>query len=333
MAAPFARPTRTTHGADQVLGLLYDRGEGFFGLDELARAAGASGQRLEQTLAALRQAGQQLEVSPAHGVRLGHPVTLNAHLIERNLGTTRIGLSVICFNEVDSTNDVAMDSARQGDTDGLAVLAESQRSGRGRHGRVWISPPRANVLLSVLLLEDPVRPPSHEALTIASGLAVAEGVEGTCGLACRLKWPNDVLLDGRKTAGVLVETRRLADRLAVVIGIGINANASPLSDRVDAPATDLAAQVGHPIERIEVIRGVLRKLDDWVRKIRGGATSGLHDAWLARCGMINERVTVQCGRERYVGRVLDIRPLSGLVLCCDDGRTVHLPAEKSSIVT
>lgn len=323
---------------DRVLERLYDRGEGYFALNELAGAAGLDRAGLNRVLDELARGGYGLELSPAQGVRLLRPVRPHAHLIERGLGTRRVGRSVICFGEVGSTNDVAWDSAQQADADGLVVLAESQRSGRGRQGRRWLSPAGENVLMSVVLIDAGGRL-AHEALTVASGLAVAEGIEQAAGVRCELKWPNDVLLDGAKAAGVLVETclpagRRAdqAGRRSCVVGIGINANAAPGPDEVDARATCLADRLGHKIERIELVRAVLRRLDDWVHRISRGQWDELHERWLARCGMINQRVRVRCGRECHAGRALDISPLEGLVLCCDDGRRVHLPAESSTVL-
>jgi BirA family biotin operon repressor/biotin-[acetyl-CoA-carboxylase] ligase len=239
---------------------------------------------------------------------------------------------VISFPEVDSTNDVAFDAAAQEGSDGLVVLAESQRRGRGRLGRRWVSPPRANILMSVLLHDRPARLP-HEALTIAAGVAAAEGVEAACGVSCRLKWPNDLLVGGAKLAGVLVEMRRAAGGRCFVIGIGINVNAAPPRDAVDFAATSLAAASGAEVERIEVVRHVLQRLDHWVQAAASeSAAVTLHEAWLPRCDMINQRLAVQCAGVRYEGRVLDVRPLEGLVLCCDSGQTICLPAERSTII-
>ena len=315
-----------------ILGLLYDRAEGFFLLDELARAVSVSCEQLRESLDTLKLQGYTLEFTPAHGVRLLKPVRLNSYLIERDLATKRIGRSAICFEEISSTNDVAMDSAKQPDTDGLVVLAESQQQGRGRQGRKWVSPPGANILLSALLLESPQSSLDHDALTIAAGLAVAEGIEKACGLSCSLYWPNDVLLEGKKVAGVLVETRSQGIKKALVIGIGINVNASPSPDQVDFPAADLAERLGHAVERTEIIRSVLRRLDYWVANIATEHLEELHEAWLERCGMLNTRINVLCRGHHYVGRVLDVSPLSGLILSCDDGQQVHLHAESSSIV-
>ena len=318
--------------ANHVLALLYDRGDGFFLVDELARAAGAARGELAAALRDLGRQGYPIETSPAYGVRLTRPIKLNSHLIERDLGTRRVGRGAICFDSVASTNDVAMDSARQGHTDGLVVLAEAQTRGRGRQGRRWISPAGANILLSIVLLDPPPAGPCDTA-TIAAGLAVAEGIEDATALRTGLKWPNDVLLDDEKVAGVLVETARVGPRSALVVGVGINVNASPPGDEVDRPATHLARHLGQPVERTGVIRAVLRRLDSRLARPPGrGDLDELHEAWIARCAMINERITARCDGVCYVGRVVDVSPMDGLTLCCDDGCTVQLPAGRTTIV-
>jgi BirA family biotin operon repressor/biotin-[acetyl-CoA-carboxylase] ligase len=307
---------------------------------------------------------------------------LDPYLIERDLGTRRVGRNVICFDQVDSTNDVAFASAPQTGSDGLAIFAESQRKGRGRLGRQWISPPRANMLMSVLLTENrdaPLFPAGekgdrhplgepvpffHEPLTIAAGLAVAQAIEQSLGVTCGLKWPNDVLIDGQKVAGILVEVRKrgrgkpgalvaqafepvpaqmprapavraqpgkavLPD---IVIGIGINVHASPPGSRVDLPATDLAEHTGGAIDRIELARAVLKRLDHWIDLVARGKLLALHKQWMARCDMINQRITVGHAGGTHTGRVLDIDPLRGLVLCDDHGRSIHLPAQTATIL-
>ncbi len=319
---------------DHVLELLYDRSGGFFLLDELGRLAGLSQVRLHSALGELGERGFAVETSPAYGVRLVRPTNLNANLIERNLSTSRIGRSVICFDEVASTNDVAMDSALQDDSDGLVILADRQSRGRGRHGRNWISRGGENILLSSLLLEDEGSTLPQEALTIATGVAVAEAIDEACGLRCELKWPNDVLIDGAKVAGVLCETRpRSGGSRAVVIGVGINANSSPGDDEVDSPATNLSEHVGGPVERIEVVRAVLRRLDAWAVALARGRLEELHRAWLARSGMLNHRVRVRSGHREFVGRVIDVSPLAVLVLQCDTGQSVEIPAEGATILS
>ncbi len=319
------------NGADSVLDILYEREGAFVRPDELAAAVSVTRERLNDILASLCGEGFSIDASPAHGVRLVRPAPLNAHLIERQLGTRRVGRHAICFGQVASTSDVAFDSARQADADGLVVLAEYQRKGRGRMGRRWLSPPGKNLLMSVLLVEsDRVLP--YEALTIAADLSVAQGLEAACGVACRIKWPNDVTLDGEKLAGVLVERRLLGGASTTVVGIGVNLGASPPRDAVDAPATNLALHTDDPIERVELARAILRRLDDAIERIASCRLDEIHDAWMSRCGMVHQRLRVQCKGLTYVGTVLDVSPLEGLVLSCDDGRHVHLPAESSTVV-
>ena len=315
-----------------IVELLYDRREGFVAVDELVRATGCSRAAVDAALDALRRSGQRLEMNPLEGVRLLRPIRLVAQLIERLLPVRRVGRNVLCFDEVDSTNDVALKAIPQADADGLAVLAESQRRGRGRRGRSWLSPPGENLLLSVLLREPVAGALRHEALTIAAGLAVAEAVEETVHLDCDLTWPNDVLLSGRKLAGVLVETRRAGETLGMVVGVGVNVNAAPPPEAVDRPATCLAETLGRPVERIEMARALLVGLDRWVRRVEAGRLQDLHDGFSRRCRMINERATVLSAGQRYTGRVLDVDPLAGLVLACDDGATCQLPADRSTMV-
>ena len=318
---------------NRILEVLYDRQGGYVSLDELAGATGLDRAGVELRLEDLGRRGQRLEFSPAGGVRLPRPVLLSPVLIERGLSAGRVGRSVVCFDEVGSTNDVALDAMRQADADGLVVLAESQRSGRGRQGRKWVCPAGSGILMSVLLLDSAEHgQPPHDAMTIACGLAVAEAVEQSVGLDCGLKWPNDVLLEGAKLAGVLAETRRSGGVSATVLGIGINVNAAPRAEAVDRSATCLAEHLAGPVERVEVIRALLVRLDEWVGRVAAGQLDELHRGFVARCRMINQRVVILCGGQSHTGRVLDVDPLGGLVLCHDDGSRVHLPAEGASVV-
>ncbi|NLF31623.1 MAG: biotin--[acetyl-CoA-carboxylase] ligase [Planctomycetes bacterium] len=255
--------------------------------------------------------------------------------IERDLGTSRVGRNVICFEVLDSTNDTAADSARQADSDGLVVLAERQRRGRGRGARAWLSEPGANVLMSVVLRDDASHLPA-EPVTIAAGMAVAEAVEAVLADpgACRLKWPNDVLLEGRKVAGILVEQRRGGSARSLIVGIGINVNAHPGDDRVDRPATSLARRRGGPVDRVAVVRAVCRALDGWVADLtadRRRAVERLGALWGRRCGMVNCRHTILSGGRATTGTVVAIDPLEGLLLRTDEGFYVHIRAEGATV--
>ena len=320
---------------DRIIALLYDR-DRWWSLDDLAATAGVGAVRLDRAMAELKRRGHQMEFSPTAGIRLQRPPALDAGLIERGLNTHRVGRHVLCFPVVDSTNDTAAAATRQRGSDGLAVLAEAQRAGRGRRGRHWLSPPGANVLMSVLL-KDPRGRLSAEAITIAAGLAVAEGLEKAVGatLNCRLKWPNDVLLDGKKLAGVLIERRRAGRGSCLVIGMGVNVNAHPPASRVKTPAISLAEHLGELTDRIPLIRGILRRLDHWIVSLAADtprAAGRVRRQWLCRCEMLNERFTIAAGRRRHTGRVVDIDPLDGITLLTDEGTRIHVAATDATVV-
>jgi BirA family biotin operon repressor/biotin-[acetyl-CoA-carboxylase] ligase len=316
---------------NRIVERLYDRRGGFCPVEELMREGGMSREKVEAALGALEVKGQPLERSPGRGVMLGEPIRMDAHLITRGLTGRRIGRDAVCFGEVGSTNDVARGAGVGGRCDGLVITAETQTAGRGRHGRTWVSEPGRNILASVVL-EQGQTPLAAEAVTIAAGVAIAEGVQGACRADCRLKWPNDVLLDDGKLAGVLVETFSTKRGAWLVVGFGINVNEAPPLGATERPAAALRASVGAAVERIEVLRSVLVRLDAWVGAIAAGEFEALHQAWVGRCGMINQRVTVQSQGRLVTGRVLDVSPLEGLVLACDSGQTVSLEAATSTIV-
>ncbi len=319
--------------ANRVMEVLYDQlGDtgGCLYTDYICEAAGISADKLPATVAELCRRGHVVQVHPGRGVSLDPPLMLDANLIERGLDVRRIGQSVICFATVSSTNDIAMDSAMQGDTDGLVVTAETQNAGRGRQGRKWHAAPGSGLLMSAVLLDKPGAI-SPGALTVAAGLAVAEGIDAESSAFCGLKWPNDVYIGSAKIAGILLESRNIGNMQATVVGIGVNVHSSPPACATDRPSTHLAEHTPQA-DRIALARSIIERLDFWTEQVCAGRLEGLHDGWASRCSMINERVRVRSDGEVHVGRVVDISPLEGLILSHDDGTCVCLPAATSSIL-
>jgi len=311
--------------ANRILELLYDADRPIW-VAELAGRIAGDVPAVDGALARLAGRGHRLERGP-EGVRLVRPVALDAHLIERDLPVARIGRHVICFGEVDSTSDVAFGSAAQAPGEALVVTAEFQRGGRGRLGRRWICPRGAGVLASVLL-PGTAEDWAPDGLTLAAGVAVAEGVEAAAGVATDLAWPNDVVIDGAKLAGVLVEVRDGR----VVVGVGINVVAAPAPDEIGRSAVCLAGAAGRAVERIDVLRAVLAALDARAADLADGRADAVHDAWVRRCRMINRRVRVASADGDVAGRVVDVSPAEGLVLLTDAGRRLHLPAATSTLL-
>ncbi|WBC10283.1 biotin--[acetyl-CoA-carboxylase] ligase [Micromonospora sp. WMMA1947] len=212
--------------------------------------------------------------------------------------------------ETGSTNADAVAAARAGEPEGLVVVAERQTSGRGRRGRVWQSPPRAGLATSVLLRPgeadaergwSPVPVTGYGWLPLLAGVALVEAVRLLAELDARLKWPNDLLVDGAKCAGVLAEAvPGENDRPpAIVVGVGLNVTlrADELPENpTGLPATSLQLAGATATDRDPLLRALLRSLADWYERWRdaGGdaEASGLREAYLAGCATVGRQVRV-----------------------------------------
>jgi BirA family biotin operon repressor/biotin-[acetyl-CoA-carboxylase] ligase len=195
--------------------------------------------------------------------------------------------------ETGSTNADVAEAARAGAAEGLVIVAERQTAGRGRQGRQWASPARAGLMFSVLLRPPPDTPISRYGwLPLLAGVALAESVRRLGTVDAGLKWPNDLLIDGRKCAGILAET---VPDAGVVVGIGLNVTLR--EHELPVPeATSLVLAGSACTDRDPLLRAVLRELADWYerwREVHGDAeASGLRDAYRLHCGTLGQRVGV-----------------------------------------
>jgi BirA family biotin operon repressor/biotin-[acetyl-CoA-carboxylase] ligase len=187
------------------------------------------------------------------------------------------------FETTGSTNDVAAQLAQAGAVEGTTVAAEAQTSGRGRHGRVWFSPPGAGLYVSVVL-----RPPHSigdeenpaRLLTLASGVAVAEAVRAVTGLPAEIKWPNDVTVGRRKLAGILAESAAQGGELQfVVLGIGVNLRTAAYPPELASRVTSLEAETGRLAERGIVLAEILGALNERYSDLRGRRFDAILSAW------------------------------------------------------
>jgi BirA family biotin operon repressor/biotin-[acetyl-CoA-carboxylase] ligase len=202
--------------------------------------------------------------------------------VAQRLGS--IGREVIWYPEVSSTSDVASSLAESGTGEGLLVIADMQTAGRGRLGRRWASPPGAGIYASIVF-----RPNAGAArlLTLAAGVAVAEGIARATGLDPELKWPNDVHCQGRKLAGILAE--RGTDH--VVLGFGINVLQAVYPPDVRARATSLELELGRSVDRSLVLAECLAALAARYGDLNEGRDGAVMAAWRMRAAsMLGRRV-------------------------------------------
>lgn len=227
---------------------------------------------------------------------------------------------LIRFETIGSTNDEAKHLAYAGAQEGTLVWAEAQSAGRGRRGRAWLSPP-GNLYLSLLLRPDGPAPIAAQLGFVAS-LALADAIEPILppGHALRLKWPNDVLLDGRKLAGLLLESETAAGEgvAFVVIGIGVNLAAAPAE--TEFPATSLAAAGLPGVAPGVLLEAFAHHFEGRYRNWRAEGFAAVRAAWLARASGIGEPVRVRLDRATLFGRFLDLDDEGALLLEAADGR-------------
>lgn len=243
----------------------------------------------------------------------------DAKTLQARLAGLKIGWRLHFFDKVDSTNLVALELAQKGAAEGQIVVADCQTGGRGRLHRTWQSPPGCNLYAS-LLLRPGIDPADAPQLTLMAGVAAAEALSSFCPAGVALKWPNDVLIRGRKVCGILTELRMDGGEVAaVVVGIGVNVN-MPRAEFDPAHrerATSLREETGKAQSREEAAFRLCEDFENWYETFRRDGFAPVREAWLARSEMPGRRVRVLFGDEVQEGRVAGIDH-DGALLIADD---------------
>lgn len=228
---------------------------------------------------------------------------------------SRLGRRVVYEPSLPSTNTLARALLRSGAADGTIVLADDQTEGRGRLGRAWVAPPRSGLTVSILLRLSAAFP--LYTLTPAAALAVGDLVRAFAAARCTLKWPNDVLVDGAKVAGILIDVDRTAAAWTVGIGIGLNVNAAPPL----ASATCLSRVAGRDLAREPLLVDLLGALEDRLAEAEQ-APDALMSQWRERLATLGQRVSVAVPNEPdglLQGVAVDVDAEGALIVLLDDG--------------
>jgi len=317
----------------EILTALRAAEEGVSGAD-LSLRLGISRAAIWARIEELRSLGYEIEASPHRGYRLLRaPDVLHADDLLSRLGQTKsIGRDIRVFLETTSTNDVAEKLARDGVNEGVVVFAEAQTKGRGRLGRKWISPARKGLWFSVLL-RPRLRPQAATQLTIAAATALVRAIQVQTGLTPEIKWPNDILIGGKKVAGILTEMHAELDRVKyVILGIGMDANLSASEFPADLRrwATSLKIESGEPVDRAELAAEILRGLDRDYTRVGSSQLETVADEWEERCDTFGREVIILVGDRRLQGRAESLDADGALLLRTQHG---HLERVISGDVT
>lgn len=295
---------------------------------ELARRARMQGTALRRLMGRLSHEGYRFERRENGGVVLNQrPDVLTGAEISSGLATRWMGKRLSAFKRIGSTNETALDLARRDAPEGTVVCAETQTRGRGRLGRVWLGVPGKSLAFSVILRPG-IRTDEFAVLTLAAAAAVAEALENS-GFRCEIRWPNDILIGGRKVCGILTEMQAEQDRMGfAVVGIGLNVHQRPADfpESFRSQATSLRCHRDGPLSRARLLQEILWSLEhlyEWVKKRE---MHRVLDAWRARSAVLGRQVKVTQEGRTFFGEALHVDEKGGLWVRNDLGMVERLTA-------
>ncbi|WP_432821686.1 biotin--[acetyl-CoA-carboxylase] ligase [Trichloromonas sp.] len=307
---------------EDILNLFREHPGDFVSGEEISQKLGVSRTAVWKKIRLLRDLGYSIDAVTSRGYRLAaSPDALLIEELRSGLETRIVGRELVFFDETDSTNSRARELGDQGHPDGTVVIADRQTAGKGRLGRTWASPPGVNIYTSVLL-RPPILPFDGPQLTFVSAVAVALAIRDVSGLSPRVKWPNDVLLGGKKVAGLLNEMNAETEGVRyIILGIGVNLNMEAAQFPADLryPATSVALEKGETVSRLAFARTLYRHLDRLYLAYLDRGFAPIISAWEELCDLVGRPVEVDCQSRVIRGTVEGLDSDGALLVRTDDG--------------
>jgi len=315
---------------DRVLQELKENTIGFVSGASLSEILQVSRTAVWKCILELKKEGYIIESSPKKGYKfICAPDILNLSELTYKLNTNKMGNNIQYLDIVDSTNTYAKKLALDGCAEGTVVVAERQTSGKGRMGRTWNLANNSGVWMSIVLRPD-ILPEQVQTITFAASVAVVKAIESVAGVKCGIKWPNDVILDGKKVCGILTEMSSETDRINfIVVGIGINVNhdEDDFTGELKDKATSLKASIKKKnmtkntlnLNRSELIKQVLFEIEKVYENISSSKVSEIVDEWKIYSVTLGNEVKILFRGIEYKGFAKDITKDGRLIVECDDG--------------
>ena len=292
--------------------------------ERIAKEIGVSRSTVWRWVQRLREVGVKVKGKPNTGYFLERvPDILTPDMLRQRMKGSMFAKKMHHFFRVDSTNRVAIDLAYAGEPEGTVVLAEEQAAGRGRAGRVWHSE-RASGIYVTLLLRPKISPVQAPLLTMMAGLSAHAAIQAQTGLQPDVKWPNDLMLNGKKLGGILTEMHAEPTLVRfVIVGIGINVNQEKFPPELNNIATSLRAETGKAQSRLELLARLLREFEaDYNRFLHEGSRSLAERFTQVSSYARGKRVRVSNGNQSYTGVTAGLLPEGLLQVQRDDGALV-----------
>ena len=281
----------------------------------------------------LKKEGYEIEAVRNRGYRLlESPDIMSEAEIRSLMDTEWAGKNIVYFDEIDSTNNRAKEAGDNGAAHGTLFVADMQVAGKGRRGRVWKSPSGSSIYMTILLYPDisPVKAPQ---LTLLMAIAVAEGIQEVTGLETKIKWPNDIVVNGRKICGILTEMSTEIDYINhVVIGVGINVNQDTFPDDIKATASSLKLELGKSVKRSELIAAVMKSFEKCYEIfIETEDLSGLQELYNSMLVNRDQEVKVLEPGNEYKAHAIGINQTGELIVRTPDGKEKEIYAGEVSV--
>jgi BirA family biotin operon repressor/biotin-[acetyl-CoA-carboxylase] ligase len=308
-----------------LLSLLYTNKEQFISGQALANELGVTRAAVWKAIKALRADGYSIESSKAKGYRLiSVPDLLTEREVPLGLMTERLGRNIVYFDSTDSTNTQAARLAHDGAPEGTLVIAETQTAGRGRLGRKWESPPGVNLYFT-LILRPNIPPTDAPMITLASAVALVKATRALYNLPAAIKWPNDMLIDFKKCAGILTEMSAEPDRVRhVILGIGVDVNMERESfpEEIREISTSIYLSRKEKANRAELLRQFLFEMESIYAYICSNQKDKVLSEWRGLSCTLGKRVIVKGLWGECAGTARDIDGSGSLLIEKDGGEVV-----------
>ena len=305
---------------EKILALMRDKDDYISG-EDLSKELGISRAAIWKHIEELRQEGYDIIAVPHLGYRIAStPDRLIPPEVSWKLNTKIFGKKIYSYKKTDSTNKIAYKLAEDGAGEGTVVFAEEQTKGRGRFSRTWVSP-QGGIYMS-LVLRPKLEPVKTARITLAAAVAVAEAVRKVTNLPAQIKWPNDVLINGSKAAGILTEMRAEQDAIDfVIIGIGVNVNTP--KDGLPKGATSLKEELNVSVSRVELAKRILEMFEARYLELEKGFGK-IMEEWRRLSDTLGRRVRIHTHDQALEGQALDVDENGGLILRLDSGFNRHI---------
>lgn len=300
---------------------MFKEKDGYVSGEEMSRALGITRAGIWKRIEELRNKGYKIQASTAKGYKLVKSPEFSLEELEMFVQGD-MGREIIFFESIGSTNTAALELAEKGAPHGTVIIADRQAKGKGRLGRTWVSPPRSNIYMTIILRPE-LEPKDATLLTIMAAVSCAKGVMKSTGLKAEIKWPNDLMVSSKKLGGILTEMKSDPDGIVfAVIGIGINVNSKTKKDfppDIRGIATSIREELGKIQSRTFIIAEILKELEHWYKVLLAEGRKPLFDEWKRLSSTLGRKVRVTAGRETFIGVAEDIDDEGMLILRLSSG--------------